>query len=165
MLALPAAGVGAALLAAVFGASPQKSLQSTCERMQGVVDGAHWPAFALVPVSMLRTRAARRRPGGARRRARSLRLPESPVTIFFATLGWRHTVPSRIDHARAAGSTHYRLARTDWILTSPGVIEGRFAGGLRVGVIPMRVVRRGPFRGWGEPLVQHCPANQRRPTL
>ena len=57
-----------------------------------------------------------------------------------------------------------RLARTDWILTSPEIIEGRFAGGLRGGVIPMHLVMRGPYRGWGEPLAPHCSANKLQPA-
>ena len=35
--------------------SPQRSLWSNYERMQGVVDQAHWFAFAVVLASMLRT--------------------------------------------------------------------------------------------------------------
>ncbi len=56
-----------------------------------------------------------------------------------------------------------RLAGCDWILTSPEIIDGRFAGGLRVGIIPMHVVARGRFRGWDEPLVLHDSENGPRP--
>ncbi|WP_428102453.1 O-antigen ligase family protein [Candidatus Rariloculus sp.] len=56
-----AAGLAVSLLAACFGASFQRSLWSTYERMQGVVDGAHWMALAVVLVSVLRTDAAWRR--------------------------------------------------------------------------------------------------------
>ena len=61
VLAALAAGLAVSLLAAWFGASPQRSLWSTYERMQGVVDGAHWTALAVVLVSVLRTGAAWRR--------------------------------------------------------------------------------------------------------
>ena len=44
-----------ALLAGVFGVSLQRSLWSTYERMQGLVDLAHWVAFALVLTSTIRT--------------------------------------------------------------------------------------------------------------
>ena len=43
------------LLAALFGVSVQRSLWSTYERMQGVVDIAHWFALTLVLVSVIRT--------------------------------------------------------------------------------------------------------------
>ena len=56
-----AAGLAVSLLAACFGASFQRSLWSGYERMQGVVDGAHWVALAVVLVSVLRTGAAWRR--------------------------------------------------------------------------------------------------------
>ena len=56
-----AAGLAVSLLAACFGASFQRSLWSSYERMQGVVDGAHWMALAVVLVSVLRTGAAWRR--------------------------------------------------------------------------------------------------------
>ena len=57
LLLLLVAGFGVSLLAAGFGVSVQRSLWSTYERMQGVVDLAHWLAFAVVLVSMLRTGA------------------------------------------------------------------------------------------------------------
>lgn len=50
--------VAVCLLAAGFGVSLQRSLWSTYERMQGVVDLMHWLALAVVLVSMLRTTAA-----------------------------------------------------------------------------------------------------------
>ena len=56
-----AAGVAVSLLAACFGASFQRSLWSSYERMQGVVDGAHWMTLAVVLASVLRTGAAWRR--------------------------------------------------------------------------------------------------------
>ena len=56
-----AAGLAVSLLAAYFGASFQRSLWSSYERMQGVVDGAHWMALAVVLVSVLRTGEAWRR--------------------------------------------------------------------------------------------------------
>ena len=56
-----AAGFVVALLAACFGASFQRSLWSSYERMQGVLDGAHWLALAVVLASVLRTGAAWRR--------------------------------------------------------------------------------------------------------
>ena len=54
LLLLLAAGLAVALLAACFGAGVQRSLWSSYERMQGVVDSAHWVAFAVVLASMLR---------------------------------------------------------------------------------------------------------------
>ena len=44
-----------ALLASVLGVSPQRSLWSTYERMQGWVDLAHWLAFILVVGSVFKT--------------------------------------------------------------------------------------------------------------
>ncbi len=44
-----------ALLAGLFGVSFIRSIWSTYERMQGIVDLAHWLAFAVVLVSTLRT--------------------------------------------------------------------------------------------------------------
>ena len=61
VLAALAAGLAVSLLAAFYGASFQRSLWSSYERMQGVVDGAHWMALAVVLVSVLRTGAAWRR--------------------------------------------------------------------------------------------------------
>ena len=61
VLAALAAGLAVSLLAAFYGASFQRSLWSSYERMQGVVDGAHWTALAVVLVSVLRTGAAWRR--------------------------------------------------------------------------------------------------------
>lgn len=43
-------------LAGIFGVSFQRSLWSTFERMQGVVDLAHWVAITVVLASVLRTR-------------------------------------------------------------------------------------------------------------
>ncbi len=57
---LLAAGLGVAMLAAGSGVSVQRSLWSNYERMQGVVDLAHWFAFALVLMSVVRTRRALR---------------------------------------------------------------------------------------------------------
>ena len=55
LLALLFAGFGVALLAACFGASLQRSLWSNFERMQGLVDLAHWLVFVLVLVSVVRS--------------------------------------------------------------------------------------------------------------
>lgn len=49
--------VAVALLAGLFGVSFLRSFWSTYERMQGIVDLAHWLAFAVVLVSTLRTAA------------------------------------------------------------------------------------------------------------
>ena len=54
LLVVLAAGLGTSLLAAGFGASFQRSLWSSYERMQGVVDLAHWFAFAVVLASVFR---------------------------------------------------------------------------------------------------------------
>ena len=61
VLAALAAGLAVSLLAACFGASFQRSLWSSYERMHGVVDGAHWVALAVVLVSVLRSGADWRR--------------------------------------------------------------------------------------------------------
>ena len=61
VLTLLAVGLGISLLAACFGVSVQRSLWSDYERMQGVIDLAHWFAFAVVLVSVLRTPAAWRK--------------------------------------------------------------------------------------------------------
>ena len=53
-LAALAAGLVAAALSAWFGVSPQQSWWSAYERMLGVVDAAHWAAFALVVSSVAR---------------------------------------------------------------------------------------------------------------
>ena len=55
ILILLAAALGVAALSAGFGVGVQRSLWSNYERMQGVVDQAHWFALALVLVSVLRT--------------------------------------------------------------------------------------------------------------
>ena len=57
LLLLLAAGAAVALLAACFGVSVQRSLWSSYQRMQGVLDGAHWLALAVVLASVLRTAA------------------------------------------------------------------------------------------------------------
>ena len=54
ILAALALGLAAAALSAAFGASPQRSLWSTYTRMEGLVDAAHWAAFALVLTAVLR---------------------------------------------------------------------------------------------------------------
>ena len=58
LLVLLGAGLGVATLAAVFGVSVQHSVWSGYERMQGLVDLAHWFALALVLVSVLRSARA-----------------------------------------------------------------------------------------------------------
>ena len=55
LLVLLAAGFGVSVLSAVFGVSPLRSFWSTYMRMQGVVELAHWLAFAVVLVSVFRT--------------------------------------------------------------------------------------------------------------
>ncbi len=55
VLALLGAGLAASLLSAAFGVSFGRSIWSTYERMQGVLDQAHWVALAVVLVSVLRT--------------------------------------------------------------------------------------------------------------
>ena len=50
-------GLAAAVVAAAAGVSPQMSLWSTYTRMQGIVNAAHWAAFALVAASVVRTPA------------------------------------------------------------------------------------------------------------
>lgn len=58
VLALLGAGLAASLLSAAFGVSFGRSFWSTYERMQGVLDQAHWVALAVVLVSVLRTPAS-----------------------------------------------------------------------------------------------------------
>ena len=58
LLLLLAAGLAVSLLAAGTGVSLQRSLWSSYERMQGVVDSAHWVALAVVLASMLRSAGA-----------------------------------------------------------------------------------------------------------
>ena len=55
ILVLLATALGVAALSAGFGASVQRSFWSNYERMQGVVDQAHWFALAVVLMSVLRT--------------------------------------------------------------------------------------------------------------
>ena len=61
LLVILGAGVAVAFLAAALGTNFQRSLWSSYERMQGVVDLLHWFAFFTVLVSMLRTPRAWRR--------------------------------------------------------------------------------------------------------
>lgn len=58
LLLILGAGLAVSLLSATTGVSLQRSLWSTYERMQGVMDDAHWLALAVVLVSVLRTREA-----------------------------------------------------------------------------------------------------------
>ena len=58
LLMLLGAGLAVALIAALTGESLQRSLWSDYQRMQGVIDDAHWVAFAVVVASMLRSPAA-----------------------------------------------------------------------------------------------------------
>lgn len=55
VLLLLAAGLATGSLSTVFGSSAQHSLWSNYERMQGLVDQAHWVAFAFVLAALLRT--------------------------------------------------------------------------------------------------------------
>ena len=55
ILILLAAALGTAALSAGLGVSVQRSLWSNYERMQGVIDQAHWFALAVVLASVLRT--------------------------------------------------------------------------------------------------------------
>ena len=55
ILVLLAAALGIAVLSAGFGVSIQRSFWSNYERMQGVIDQAHWLALAVVLASVLRT--------------------------------------------------------------------------------------------------------------
>ena len=57
LLWLLAAGLAASVISAVFGVGPQTSFWSTYTRMQGIVNAAHWAAFALVVASVARTPA------------------------------------------------------------------------------------------------------------
>lgn len=56
VLLLLAAGLAVAATSAVLGVSPQRSFWSNYERMQGILDSAHWAALALVGACVLRTR-------------------------------------------------------------------------------------------------------------
>lgn len=47
--------LAASIVAAFAGVSPQRSIWSTYERMQGIVDLAHWAVFILVASSVFRT--------------------------------------------------------------------------------------------------------------
>ena len=58
LLILLAAGLVVSLLAACFGVSIQRSLWSNYERMQGVLDLAHWLALAVILPSVLRSERA-----------------------------------------------------------------------------------------------------------
>ena len=62
--------------------------------------------------------------------------------------------------ARSLSNLAGRLCRLDWMLTSPGIIPGRFDGGLSAGVIPMHVVMRGRFAHLQHPLVMHSSENK-----
>ena len=55
ILVLLAAALGIAVLSAGLGVSVQRSFWSNYERMQGVIDQAHWLALAVVLASVLRT--------------------------------------------------------------------------------------------------------------
>ena len=55
LLALLGAGLAASVLSAWLGVSPEQSFWSTYERMQGIVNAAHWAAFAVVVASVART--------------------------------------------------------------------------------------------------------------
>ena len=55
LLLLLAASLAAGAAAAALGVSPQRSLWSDYEWMQGVIDAAHWFAFTVVAAAMLRT--------------------------------------------------------------------------------------------------------------
>ena len=55
LLLLLALWAGVSVVAALFGASPQRSLWSYYGRMQGLFDLAHWLAFAVMAASVLRT--------------------------------------------------------------------------------------------------------------
>ena len=55
LLWLLGAGLAASVLSAAFGVGPQMSFWSTYTRMQGIVNAAHWAAFALVVASVART--------------------------------------------------------------------------------------------------------------
>ena len=60
LLVVMALGLACHLLAAWFGVSPVRSMWSTYERMQGFVDAAHWFAFTVITVSVLRDAASMR---------------------------------------------------------------------------------------------------------
>ena len=55
LLLLLAVSLGVSVLAAYSGVSPERSLWSTYERMQGVVDMAHWFVLAVVLASTVRS--------------------------------------------------------------------------------------------------------------
>ena len=84
------------LLAGLTGVSLQRSLWSTYERMQGVIDLAHWLVLALVLASVLRpglarlswlpARSSRRE---RRRGAEEFSLSEYAVTALRSLLSWR----------------------------------------------------------------------------
>lgn len=79
LLALLGLGLATSLLSAAFGASFSRSLWSTYERMQGIVDHAHWVALAIVLVSVLRT-------AGSWRAMFSVHLAASIALTVLATL-------------------------------------------------------------------------------
>ena len=58
LLLLLAAGLCSSLISAWTGASPQRSLWSTYERMQGVIEQAHWLAMAVVLASLVHSARA-----------------------------------------------------------------------------------------------------------
>ena len=56
LLVLVGAGLLVAAVAAAFGVSPQRSVWSNYGRMEGILDLAHWAAFAVMAASTFRTR-------------------------------------------------------------------------------------------------------------
>ena len=56
LLVLVGAGVLVAAVAAAFGVSPRRSVWSNYGRMEGLLDLAHWAAFAVMAASTFRTR-------------------------------------------------------------------------------------------------------------
>ena len=77
LLVIFAAYVVITLLSSVFGVSPQRSIWSTYERMQGFVDITHWFAFILVMTSVFRTWAD----------WRMLLTANVSISVFMALLG------------------------------------------------------------------------------
>ncbi|MYA31823.1 MAG: glycosyltransferase family 77 protein [Gammaproteobacteria bacterium] len=96
---------------------------------------------------------------------------EDPAFALRYRWQWRSVPASRAGKTLLAGLLASRVsaaaldralgfARSALILTSERIIDGRFSNGLRVGVIPMRLVDRIAAARAGRPLVSHVKAHK-----
>ena len=136
--------VGVALLASLFSVSPQRSLWSTYERMQGFVDLAHWFVFTVVVASVFRSWPD----------WRSLLNFNLAVSVILGVMGLAQALDITIlSYLRPTGRIGITLGNPTYVgaymMVSVMIALGLLARSYQRAAEPARSVSRGTRRGRG----------------